>query len=315
MALQHRLKVVSALPQTDGIRHLVLAPSEGSLPSWTAGAHVRVVLPDGGERPYSLISVPDVDPALWSLGVLLEEKSSGGSRYMHGLSEGDELMVAGPANTFALHDGPAPAILFAGGIGITPIASMAAALKARGTPFTLHYAGRSPETLAFVEAVRQICGGDLVLHYDGDASRLDIGAALDAADRSAHIYACGPAGMIAAVGEAAGARGFPLDRIHYELFAAEAPQSDDAGFEVEIASSGQVVNVSPDQSIVEAMEAAGLDPLYDCKRGDCGICQVGVLAGVPDHRDVVLSPQERASGKVMQICVSRAKTPRLVLDL
>lgn len=310
-----RFRVVSSVAATPAIRHLVLAPLDGVPPAWAAGAHVRVALPDGGDRPYSLMALPGVDPAHWSLGVLLEEKSTGGSRYMHTLRPGDEVALSEPVNHFALEPDDAPALLFAGGIGITPILAMAAELKARGVPFALHYAGRAPGLLAFLEPLRTICGDALAVHYDGDASRLDIDAALAAADPAAHVYVCGPAGMTEAVKAAARARGIPPERIHFELFAAAAPAGADVAFEVEIASTGRVVRVEADQSIVAALEAAGLDPLHDCLRGDCGICQCGVLDGVPDHRDVILTDAERASNKVMQICVSRAKTPRLVLDL
>ena len=124
-----------------------------------------------------------------------------------------------------------------------------------------------------------------------------------------------PAGMFDAVKAGALACGIAADHIHYELFKAEQPSSADKPFDVEIKSSGQVVTVAAGQSIIEALEAAGLDVLYDCQRGDCGICQCGVIAGVPDHRDVILSDDEKASNKVMQICVSRAKSERLVLDL
>lgn len=121
--------------------------------------------------------------------------------------------------------------------------------------------------------------------------------------------------MIEAVKAAALARGTPADRIHFELFKAEQSSSPNQPFEVELKSTGQVITVATDQSIIQALEAAGLDVLYDCQRGDCGICQCGVIAGVPDHRDVILSDDEKASNKVMQICVSRAKSDRLVLDL
>ncbi len=314
-AARRRFRVISAVAATPAIRHLVLAPLDGAPPAWSAGAHVRVSLPDGGDRPYSLMALPDGDPTQWSLGVLLEENGGGGSRFMHGLEPGDEVAVSTPENNFPLDAGDAPALLFAGGIGITPILSMAAELKARGVPFALHYAGRAPGTLAFLEPLRTICGDALAVHHDSDASRLDIAAALAAADPAAHVYVCGPAGMTEAVKAAAAARGIPAARIHSELFKASAPTGADTAFEIEIASTGRVIRVEADQSIVQALEAAGLDPLHDCLRGDCGICQCGVVDGVPDHRDVILTDAERASNKVMQICVSRAKSPRLVLDL
>jgi ferredoxin len=192
---------------------------------------------------------------------------------------------------------------------------MAAALQARGNPYRLHYAGRAQGLLAFLPQLRAICPKGLSVHYDSDDTRLDIAAALGDAPADSNIYVCGPAGMIDAAKAAALAKGIPSDRIHYELFKAELPSSLDKAFEVELKSTGQVVTVEAGQTIIQALEQAGLDVFYDCQRGDCGICQCGVISGTPDHRDVILSDEERASNKVMQICVSRAKSERLVLDL
>jgi vanillate O-demethylase ferredoxin subunit len=247
--------------------------------------------------------------------VLREEALTGGSQFMHALKVGDVVQASTPVNNFQLHEGTSPALLFAGGIGITPILSMAVELIARATPFRLHYAGRTQGLLAFLPHLQEICAKSLSIHYDGDESRLNIAAALGDAAADSHIYVCGPAGMIDAVRAGALARSIPADRIHYELFKAEQPSAPDRPFEVELRSTGQVVGVAAGQSIIQALEAAGLDVLYDCQRGDCGICQCGVIEGVPDHRDVILSDDEKASNKVMQICVSRAKSERLVLDL
>jgi vanillate O-demethylase ferredoxin subunit len=293
----------------------VFGVEDGVTPRWQAGAHIRVALPNGGDRPYSLMALPGLPEDALALGVLREEVSTGGSQFMHALKVGDVVKASAPVNNFHLHEGSAPALLFAGGIGVTPILSMAAELTARGTPFRLHYAGRTQGSLAFLPHLRDVCAKGLSVHYDGDESRLDIAAALNGAAASSHIYVCGPAGMIDAVKAAALAEGVPVDRIHYELFKAEQSSSPDAPFEVELKSSGQVVTVPAGQTIIQALEAAGLDVLYDCQRGDCGICQCGVISGIPDHRDVILSDDEKASNTVMQICVSRAKSQRLVLDL
>ncbi|MHC2258134.1 PDR/VanB family oxidoreductase [Bradyrhizobium embrapense] len=310
-----KLKVQSIVAETSVIRSVVLGVEGGAVPEWQAGAHVRVLLPGGGDRPYSLMALPDLPEGTVALGVLREETSAGGSKFIHALQVGDVVRTTAPLNNFALHEGAAPALLFAGGIGVTPILSMAAVLKAQGNWFRLHYAGRMPGLLAFLPQLQAICAEGLAVHYDSDASRLDIAAALGDAPAGAHVYVCGPAGMIDAVKAAALAKGIPADRIHFELFKAEQPSSANRPFEIELKSTGQVITVATDQSIIEALEAAGLDVLYDCRRGDCGICQCGVIAGVPDHRDVILSDDEKASNKVMQICVSRAKSERLVLDL
>jgi len=301
--------------ETAVIRGLVLTPEGGALPSWEAGAHIRISVPGGGDRPYSLMALPDLPKGCWALGVLREQLSTGGSSFMHALKIGDIVRASAPINNFGLHTGNTPAILFAGGIGITPILSMAAELQARGTPYRLHYAGRAPESLAFLPQLRAICTNALSVHYDSDESRLGIAAVLDRAPGDAHIYVCGPAGMIEAVKKSAVDKGIPAARIHYELFKAEPTISADDAFEVELRSTGQVITVAANQSIIDALERAGVEVLYDCRRGDCGICQCGVILGTPDHRDVILSDEEKASNKVIQICVSRAKSERLVLDL
>ncbi|WP_027534911.1 PDR/VanB family oxidoreductase [Bradyrhizobium sp. WSM3983] len=308
-------KVRSYTAETPLVRSLVFDVEGGVAPQWRAGAHVRVALPNGGDRPYSLMALPGLSDGSLALGVLREQASTGGSQFMHALKIGDVVRATAPVNNFHLHGEASPALLFAGGIGVTPILSMAAELKARGNPYRLHYAGRARGMLAFLPQLQEICADSLSIHHDDDASRLDIAAALGDAPAGCHIYVCGPAGMIEAVRAAALARSIAPDHIHYELFKAEQPRAPDAPFEVELKSSGQVVTVAAGQSIIQALEAAGLDVLYDCQRGDCGICQCGVIAGVPDHRDVILSDDEKASNTVMQICVSRAKSERLVLDL
>jgi len=310
-----RLKVQSVSAQTTAIRSLVFSVQGDAVPPWQAGAHIRVSLPGGGDRPYSLMALPDLPKGTLALGVLREEASTGGSDYMHALQAGDVVTATEPINNFGLHAGSSPALLFAGGIGITPILSMAVELQARGIPYRLHYAGRTQGLLAFLPPLQAICMESLSVHYDSDESRLDIAAALARMPEASHVYACGPAGMIEAVKAGALSRGIPAQQIHYELFKAAAPATSNTPFDVELRSTGRVVRVEADRTIIQALEQAGLEVLYDCQRGDCGICQCGVISGIPDHRDVILNDEEKASNKVMQICVSRAKSERLVLDL
>jgi ferredoxin-NADP reductase len=303
--------------ETPLIRAVVLEAANGAaLPAWGPGAHIRLKLPDGSDRPYSL-----VDLAEWRtgrhyvLGVRREDPSAGGSHYVHQLREGDRVMAFEPINRFELADGRGDVLLIAGGIGITPILSMAAACARSRRAFRLHYFGRAQGELAFLDELATICGGRLAVHYDaGPSSRPDFAALVKGIAPKTEIYVCGPAGMIDAVTAATAAAGHPPQRLRYELFTPTV-SGGDLPFEVEIKSTGKVIAVAAGQSIIDALTAAGVDLVYDCRRGDCGICQTGVLAGVPDHRDVVLTDEERASNKVMQICVSRSKTPRLVLDL
>ncbi|KGF69443.1 ferredoxin [Hoeflea sp. BAL378] len=305
----------SSAYETVDIKRLEFVGVDGAEVAWSAGAHVRVHLTDGTSRAYSLLALPGPDLGGLVLGVLLEKGGRGGSRFMHALKPGDKVRISDPVNQFALQDHDGPAILIAGGIGITPILSMADELSRAGRRFDVHYAGRSEGRLAFVDDMKRICGDRLHLHYDDQDTALDIAAVLKAAARNAHVYFCGPTGMIEAVKAIAGSQGFPPDQLHYELFSAEIDHASDTAFDVVVKSSGQVVHVPADKTIIEALEEAGLDPLYDCKRGDCGICQCEVIEGEPDHRDIILTDAEKASGKVMQICVSRSKTPRLVLDI
>ncbi len=313
-------RVAETRAAAERVRSLLLVPQDAPAPGWTAGAHVRLHLPRGGDRPYSLVNFDPAPgataaPAALRLGVLLEADSRGGSAHVHSLSPGDAVVLSPPANDFPLRPSPLPPLLLAGGIGITPLASMAAELTAAGRRFDLHYAGRSRSAMAFLDELGALCGPRLHLHPDDTPDRLDLPALMAAADPARDLYICGPRGLIEAARTAALARGFDPARIFVELFAPEGPQAGDTAFEVELASTGRVFTVPPGTSIIDVLEAAGIDLLYDCRRGDCGICQTGVLAGVPDHRDVILTPSERAAGKVMQICVSRARSPRLVLDL
>ncbi len=316
------LKVTDIGAPAPAIRAVQLVTADATpLPGFRAGAHIRVFLPDGGHRHYSLMnlaSTPDATaaPTSYRLGVLLEQNGQGGSAYMHALKIGDTISTSAPNNDFPLAQSPAHSVLIAGGIGVTPITSMAAELRAAGRPFALHYSGRSRTRLAFVDEIEALCQGACTVYCDDEPEhRLDLRALIASLTVGDHIYVCGPRGMIEAARELAAEMGHSRDHVHFELFSTPKDQAGDTAFEVEIGSTGQVVVVPADRTIIQALEAEGLDLIYDCQRGDCGICQTGVLAGVPDHRDVVLTDRERAANTVMQICVSRAKTDRLVLDL
>lgn len=300
----------------DLIRRVVLVSRGAPLPGWTPGAHVELLLPDGTTRAYSLVDAGGWDaPASYTLGVRLDAQGQGGSRFVHGLQPGDAVQVLAPKNSFPLDRSGAPALLIAGGIGVTPFVSMAAALTAQGRDWRMTYAARSRAALAFEAELRALAGDRLTLHLDDESGGpADLGPAIRAAAPGTHIYICGPRPMIDAARSLAAAAGHAPGHIHVELFEAAAPQTGDQPFEVQI-NDGRVFTVPPGQSIIDVLEGAGVDLIHDCKRGDCGICRVDVRAGTPDHRDVVLTEAERASGTVMQICVSRAKGGRLVLDI
>lgn len=314
------LTVADTVEETDLVRSLRLVAADGApLPAFTAGAHIRLTMPDGTDRPYSLVVTTDPAeasaPAHYRLGVRRDDAGAGGSRHMHALSVGDTLTATLPRNDFALRSASGPALLIAGGIGITPIASMAAALKAGGADYRLHYAGRSQGALAFLDELQAAHADRLSVHYDDDGSAIDLAGLIAADGGRSQIYVCGPRGMIEAVRECASGQGYAKDRVHFELFAAAATGAADESFEVELSSTGQVFNIPPGASIIDVLETGGVDLIYDCRRGDCGICQTRVIAGIPDHRDVILTEAERATNSIMQICVSRARSKRLVLDI
>jgi len=180
----------------------------------------------------------------------------------------------------------------------------------------MHYAGRSRELMAFLPELQALLGGDLHVHADAEAGTpLDIDALLDGVPAGDRLYVCGPKVMLDAVLERTQARGWEHDRVHFELFTEPVAEEGDQPFEVELAQSGQRFTVPADQSILDCLIEHGCDPMFDCKRGECGVCAVPVLEGEIDHRDYVLTAREKAQGNVMQICISRAKGARLVLDI
>ena len=311
-------RIVEVTQLTDRISSFRIEAAGGAaLPTYRPGAHIKVTVAESANRAYSLVDfVPiPVVPKYYSITVQREDGGQGGSKHMHGLSVGDRITFAPPKNDFELVQDK-KAVLMAGGIGITPLISFATALAESGQHFVFHYAGRSKNVMAYVDDLQAQHADKLHLHFDDNPDTiLDLDAVISSIVADAHLYVCGPRGMIDAVRAMAETAGIDTARIHFELFENTARQEADTAFEVELASTGDVYTVAADQSIIDALEAAGVDVMYDCQRGDCGICQCDVISGEPDHRDVVLSQDERASGKVMQICVSRAKSPRLVLDI
>jgi len=293
----------------------LVAVDAGALDGFAAGAHLDFDLGAAGTRSYSLVAFtgPEPAPGAYRIAVQREDAGQGGSRAMHALAPGDHVTVTAPKNDFRLHDGPAPALLIAGGIGVTPVISFAGALTARGTPFAFHYATRSADLCAFRPRLEKRFAGSLTLWFD-DRNMIDLDRIIGGAAPETHVYCCGPKGMIEAVRERAEAAGLPRDQVHFELFSSPAPHDGDRPFEIEIAD-GRVFTVPAGKTIIEVLEEGGVDVMFDCTRGDCGICQTDVISGEPDHRDVVLSDAERAAGNVMQICVSRARSARLVLDI
>ncbi|MEU1513794.1 PDR/VanB family oxidoreductase [Streptomyces sp. NPDC005811] len=293
---------------------LTLRRPEGSLlPAWHPGAHIDLLLDGGLVRTYSLCGDPG-DRTAWRIGVLRTADSRGGSAYVHDkLHAGCRVRVRGPRNHFDFR--PARRYLFvAGGIGITPILPMAAAAQAAGADWRLLYGGRSRSSMAFLGELAAY-GDAVAVHPQDQYGLLDLDAFLGGPGEETLVYCCGPEPLLAAVEQRC--RSWPAGVLRVERFRAPEQERvcEDGPFEVVCSQSGVTVQVPPGASVLEAVRAAGVDALSSCSEGICGTCETEVLEGVPDHRDLVLGEEERASGETMMICVSGARTPRLVLEL
>lgn len=316
------LRVAQIVEECGVIKSFELVDPDGRpLPPFTPGAHLRVAVQVPGGlvawRSYSIASDP-ADRSAYVIAVLLERRSTGGSEFMHrSVRKGEYLQVRGPDNHFPLADEAGHHILVAGGIGITPILSMARVLAPRAASYELHYSARSPEVMAFQRAVTDICGTRAKLYFDnGDPARgVDLRRLVSRRPVDHHIYVCGPRAMIEDVRRLCAEEGWSAERVHFEFFAPSASEEKREAIEVYLARAKATYTVPPDSSILDALVAAGVEVDYDCKRGECGVCSTRVLEGEPLHEDLYLNERERLAGNVMQICVSWAKTRRLVLDL
>jgi vanillate O-demethylase ferredoxin subunit len=313
-------RVARRTVEAEGICSFELVGTDGGLlPSFAAGSHVDVQVPGGLTRQYSLCNDP-TETHRYLIAVLRDAASRGGSAAMHdAVKEGDLLTISTPRNHFALAHEAGSHLLLAGGIGITPLLCMAERLANVGAAFEMHYCTRSRPRTAFVDRIAAAPFAPRVqFHFDdGDAAqKLDIAALLATPQPGRHVYVCGPKGFMDAVLSTARAAGWPEAQLHYEFFAADvAPQAGDGSFEVQLASSGRIVVVPADRSIVHALADAGVMVATSCEQGVCGTCLTRVIDGVPDHRDLYLTPEEQAAGDQMLPCCSRARSPRLVLDL
>jgi ferredoxin-NADP reductase len=310
---------VCAIDQvTPLIKHFRLAPSRGGrMPAFSGGSHIVVVM-RGATRvyrnPYSLLSPPNLLET-YEIAVRRMEESRGGSHFMHdSLKVGSRLEIAPPINLFALDKIARKHVLIAGGIGITPFLAQLEDLHGGGVPYELHYSVRSPEHAAFLDRLRAREGDRVRMYYDSEGAGLDYQTMLSNQPLGTHIYVCGPAAMISHVVDTARSCGWPDSHVHFEQFS--APPVGDA-FEVYLARSKVNVHVVPDQSLLECIEAAGVEVPYLCRGGVCGFCHTKVveLDGELLHHDHFLSDADKASGKHIMPCVSRARGKRLVLDL
>ncbi|MFZ3205360.1 MAG: PDR/VanB family oxidoreductase [Pseudomonas sp.] len=314
------VSVVARNNQAQDICSFELARSDGApLPAFIAGAHIDVHLPGGLIRQYSLCN-PPWENRSYLIGVLKDPASRGGSKAMHErMQVGQKLLISEPRNLFPLSENAQCSLLFAGGIGITPILCVAERLHRLGADFQLHYCARSADHAAFVERLQAAPVAERVqLHFDDGpaAQRLDAAALLANPAADTHLYVCGPGGYMEHVLNTAKTQGWADERAHREYFAA-APvnHENDGSFSVQLHSSGQIIQIPADQSVAEALEACGIDIPLSCEQGICGTCLTRVLAGEPEHRDLFLTEAEQAQNDQFTPCCSRAKSPLLVLDL
>ncbi|QWF84411.1 PDR/VanB family oxidoreductase [Amycolatopsis sp. CA-230715] len=302
----------------DGVLSLELAaPDGGPLPRWEPGAHISVVLGSGLVREYSLCGDPG-DRDVYRIAVLDEPGGRGGSRELHRTAvPGARLGFRGPRNHFPLRSA-ADYLFIAGGIGITPILPMLRAVAGGDARWELVYGGRSRRTMAFTEEVRALGGPRLTLVPQDELGLPDLGSRLAAAAPSTAVYCCGPPPLLDAVERHCDRLGL-LGSLRVERFrpgTPEPPREDaDRPIEVELRRSGKRVTVLPGRSVLSAVREVLPRVASSCEEGYCGTCEAGVLDGVPDHRDTVLSEEDRARGDCMMICVSRARTSNLALDL
>jgi tetrachlorobenzoquinone reductase len=290
----------------------------GKLPPYKPGAHIDLHLPNGLLRQFSL-TVPATDPDSYTVGVKRDENSRGGSRYIiDEMKVGDRIKISAPRNNFPLVENVEHVVLFAGGIGITPIWCMAQQLAAQGRSWKIHYACRSQADMAFLSDLKKLDAKFVHLHFDDEAGGvLDIAAAVAEAPANAHFYCCGPNPMLKAFEAAAASR--PKANVHVEYFTPKedvnAEEGALGGFWVELAKSGEEYFIPPGKKVLEVLFDAGVDVDYSCELGICGACETKVISGVPVHHDSVLSEEEQATNEKVMICCCGCKTERLVLDM
>ncbi|MEW2355675.1 PDR/VanB family oxidoreductase [Spirillospora sp. NPDC029432] len=309
-----RLRLIRSTWLAEGVVQLEFAdPAGAELPAWKPGAHLTLHLPNGQAREYSLCGDP-ADRYRYAVAVQRDAASRGGSACVHDrLRVGETIEVDGPKNNFALEDAPAH-VLIAGGIGVTPVKAMAEALAERGGDWRLFYCGRSRAGMAFTGTLERLAGGTVTLHADDECGGPpDLDKVLADLPDGALVYCCGPEPLLAAV-EAA------IDdpaRLRVERF--RAPQAPAAGTAADapfdVVCGGRRFTVRPGASILDTLREGGLQVPSSCEEGVCGTCETRVLAGEPDHRDHLLTDDERAAGESMMLCVSRSRGPELVLDL
>ncbi|MCD2190551.1 PDR/VanB family oxidoreductase [Actinomycetospora soli] len=311
-----RVRVVEVVRESDVVRSLRLIREDGGpLGPYRAGAHIDVVGPTGVLRQYSLCNPPEEADSL-TIAVKREASSRGGSAALHEVAVGSSLTIGAPRNLLSVADDADRHLLVAGGIGITPLLSMAYELHRRGADFALHYVARSRAEAAFVELLEHRVPFAARVHLHLGTPRAERAGALSAAvaelSASSHVYTCGPQGFMDAV-RAAAAPVVGAGHVHVEAFVAAAVDSSaDRSFTVEL-DTGEEFEIPADRTILSVLEENDVEVFTSCTEGVCGSCVSGLLAGEADHRDSCIPASER--GERIALCVSRARSDRLVIEL
>ena len=308
-----RARIRSSRWEAEGIIAYRLEPLPGEhFPAFSAGAHIELTLAPGLVRSYSLLNDP-AERDVYELGIQLDANSRGGSRHVHERwRAGQVLEISEPRNHFPLEENAARSILIGGGIGITPLLSMAARLQALQKPWELHYAARSRANAPFLDRLAALPSVRLTIDDEPDTPRLDIQRLLDEAPDDAHVYCCGPERML----DAYRAHGQRLgSRLHFEYFAASTELATDGGYSLRLQRSGKFIAVDAGETMLDALLNAGVNVPFACSEGICGTCRIDVIDGVPDHRDHFLTDPEKAANRSVLVCCSGARSPVLTLDL
>lgn len=303
--------------EAEGVVSLDLrSPIGDQLPSFTAGSHIDLHLDNGLVRSYSLTN-SQAERHRYKIAVREDKNGRGGSRFVHeSIRPGNTLKVSAPKNNFPLEESAKSSTLLAGGIGITPIWSMIQRLEQLRSPWELYFCARSRQTAAFLDELESLQRSSQIhLNFDdeSDGNSLDIEQVVASASLETHLYCCGPASMLAAFEHATSV--VPRLRVHTEYFNSSEAPATSGGFTVTLARRSVTISIPRGRTILDVLLDEGIDVPYSCKQGVCGTCETGVLSGIPDHRDLLLSKEEKTASKTMMLCCSGARSQNLVLDL
>ncbi|WHU45674.1 PDR/VanB family oxidoreductase [Gordonia sp. L191] len=311
-----RGRVVSNVPAAEGIARIEIVTDRPH--HAPPGAHLDIRLPDNDTRSYSIVH-GSPDGTSVTLGVRRSPTSRGGSHYMHGLRAGDEVEITAPLQNFPLRVGAQRYVLLAGGIGITAMAGMAAVLARLGAEYEIHYVGRSRRVMAFLDELQVLHGDRITVYANDEGAYLDVADIVDDLDESAELYMCGPIRLMDDTRRRWLARRLPLANLRYETFG-NSGWFDPEPFDVAIPSLDFRTTVGTSETLLGALERAGLDVMSDCRRGECGLCELSVVevSGRIDHRDVFYSEKQKTEAQRLCACVSRVvgggSTPILTLE-